>query len=122
MSYIYISVVGAVCKLAKQYWLATAARNTSDVLYSQENPENLEDLAAFMGLKCSKEQALDVWERHRNQSPHGNFNTYNLSVETIGMMNATMVNLLPKAMLDRYGLSEILSANESSYNAGKGSL
>jgi len=76
------------------------------VLSPQENPENLEELAAFMGLKCSKEQALDVWERHRNQSPHGNYNTYDLPVETIQMMNATMARLLPKAMLDRYGFSQ----------------
>ena len=85
--------------------MATVALDSLRVFSPQENPENLANLAAFMGLNSSKEQAFDAWERHRSHSLHGKFDTYDIPVETIEMMNATMVELLPKAMLERYGLS-----------------
>ena len=76
----------------------------SHVFYLQASPEVLVNLAAFMGLNCSKEHAVEVLNRHKNQSPHGNFDTYDLPVETIEYMNATMSKLLPEEMLARYGL------------------
>ena len=78
------------------------------MFYLQAIPEVLVDLAAFMGLDCSKEDAMEVLNRHKNQSPHGNFETYDLPVETIEYMNATMSKLLPEEMLTRYGLSTTL--------------
>ena len=73
--------------------------------YLQASPEVLADLAAFIGLNCSKEHAVEVLNRHKNQSPHGNVDTYNLPLETVECMNATTSKLLPEEMLARYGLS-----------------
>ena len=88
--------------------VGTGIANTRLVWYFlQVTPEALIDLAAFMGLNCSQEQARDVWERHRNLSPHGDFNTYELPEETMEFMNATMSKLLPEAILAQYGLPRI---------------
>ncbi|CAM9420279.1 unnamed protein product [Ascophyllum nodosum] len=92
-------------------WHTAFYKNESHVMFYEDLqaiPEILVDLAAFMGLDCSKEDAMEVLNRHRNQSPHGNFETYDLPVETIEYMNATMSKLLPEEMLTRYGLSTTL--------------
>ena len=71
----------------------------------QANHLLLVDLAAFMGLDCTPQQAYEVWELHRESSSHGGYETYGLPIETIEYMNATMSKLLPEEMLTRYGLS-----------------
>ncbi|CAM9420565.1 unnamed protein product [Ascophyllum nodosum] len=89
-------------------WHTTFYENESHVMFYEDlqaSPEVLADLAAFIGLNCSKEHAVEVLNRHKNQSPHGNFDTYDLPLETIEYMNATMSKLLPEEMLARYGLS-----------------
>ena len=91
-------------RLAQSTFLGLLCYN-SHVFYLQASPEVLVNLAAFMGLNCSKEHAVEVLNRHKNQSPHGNFDTCDLQVETIEYMNATMSKLLPEEMLARYGLS-----------------
>lgn len=75
--------------------------------FPQSKPEALADLARFMGLNASLEQMRNVHEMHQNHSPHGDFNTYELPLETIEYMNVTMAKLLPKEMLTRYGISPV---------------
>lgn len=72
----------------------------------QESEEPLRYLAAFMGLESSDEQLRKVWMKHRNQSPHGGFETYDLPAETINFMTTTMSRLLPEEMLTRYGVAQ----------------
>lgn len=62
-----------------------------------------------MGLESSDSQLRKVWEKHRNKSPHGGFETYGLPVETIDFMTATMAKLLPEEMLARYGVAQFPS-------------
>ena len=71
----------------------------------QTNPENLVDLAKFMGLDASLEEVQKVQETHHADSLHESFETYGLSREAIKYMNETMIRLLPQEMLARYGLS-----------------
>eukprot|EP00752_Nemacystus_decipiens_P009580 g8560.t1 len=63
------------------------------------------DLAAFMGLSCSEDQALRVWQSHQSASPHGDYTTYGLQPETLDLMNATMALLLPPEMSLHWGLT-----------------
>ncbi|CAM9704703.1 unnamed protein product, partial [Hapterophycus canaliculatus] len=62
------------------------------------------DLAAFMGLECSEEEALRVWESHQSAEAHGDYTTHGLRLETIEWMNATMARLLPPATAIHWGL------------------
>ena len=58
-----------------------------------------------MGLESSDEQLQKVWMKHRNQSPHGGFETYGLPAEIIDFMTTTMAKLLPDEMRTRYGVA-----------------
>lgn len=58
-----------------------------------------------MGLECSPELALKAWEGRRSPSFHRNYQSYGLPFETLEWMNDTMASLLPKALLDQYGLT-----------------
>lgn len=71
----------------------------------QESYQGLVDLAAFMGLRCTPEQALKVWKLHQNGSPHVDYTTYGLPSDTLQWMNATMARLLPEPMVLRWGLT-----------------
>lgn len=63
------------------------------------------DMAAFIGLACSPEQAFKVWESHRNPSPHGNFKSYpGLHADTIEWMTTIMGSLLPPPLALRWGV------------------
>lgn len=72
---------------------------------AQKTHEKLIGMAAFMGLACSREQALKVFEAHRNLSPHGNFTTHGLPAETIEWMTAIMARLLPPPLARRWGVT-----------------
>ncbi|CAM9463136.1 unnamed protein product [Ectocarpus sp. 6 AP-2014] len=71
----------------------------------QANPMGMIDLAAFMGLECSEDQARKVWESHQNAVPHGDYTTHGLQLGTIEWMNATMASLLPTAVSLHWGLN-----------------
>lgn len=73
----------------------------------QTHPHHLADLAAFLGLNCTPEEAEDVFQRHTYANPPGDYTTYGLSTETLAWMNATMSKTLPETMLARYGLTPI---------------
>ena len=62
------------------------------------------DLASFMGLDCSSEQAERVWQSHQSSAPPRDYSTQGLEVETIEWMNATMSRLLPVPVVYHYGL------------------
>ena len=62
-------------------------------------------LAEFMGLRCSEDQALKVWESHQTSSHRGDYTAHGLSVETIEWMNATMARLLPPVASLHWGLT-----------------
>lgn len=74
-------------------------------MVAQETHEGLVGMAAFMGLACSPKQALKVWEAHQSLSPHGNFTTHGLSMETIEWMTGIMARLLPPALARRWGVT-----------------
>ncbi|CAM9904786.1 unnamed protein product [Ascophyllum nodosum] len=89
-------------------WHTTFYKDVSHVMFYEDiktNPENLMDLANFMGLNASLEQVQEVQEAHETGSSHGSFETYGIPRETIEYMNETMIRLLPQEMLARYGLS-----------------
>lgn len=65
------------------------------------------ELASFMGLECTAEEANSIWRVDTNANPPGDWTTYGLSHETLEWMNTTMASLLPEAVLDRYGLTPI---------------
>lgn len=71
----------------------------------QGNHLGMIDLAAFMGLSCSEDQALEVWRSHQSASPHGDYTTYGLRKETLNLMNATMARLLPPEVSLHYGVA-----------------
>ncbi|CAM9146736.1 unnamed protein product, partial [Ectocarpus fasciculatus] len=56
----------------------------------QESHLGFIGIAGFMGLECSEEQASEVWNAHKQQSPDRGYGTHGLSVETITSMNTTM--------------------------------
>lgn len=62
------------------------------------------DLAAFMGLKCSSDQALEIWQSLREPSAGDDSTAYVLPPETLEWMDDTMSRLLPEPMLGRWGL------------------
>ena len=41
---------------------------------------------------------------HRDESSHGKYDTYGLTLETLEYMNGTMLKLSPEELLVRYGL------------------
>eukprot|EP00752_Nemacystus_decipiens_P012849 g11376.t1 len=91
-------------------WHTTALRDVSRVMsYEdlQEHPHHLMELAAFVGLNCTADEADDVWQRHAFVNRRGDYTEHGLSDETLKWMNATMAKILPEAMLDRYGLTSI---------------
>ena len=71
----------------------------------QAHPHHLIELAAFVGLDCTAEEADEVWQRHAFVNQRGDYTSYGLSIETLEWMNVTMATILPEAMLDRYGLA-----------------
>lgn len=70
----------------------------------QETHMVLIDLAGFIGLQCSEKQAEAVRDAHKNASPHGDYTTHGLLLDTILWMNATMARLLPGQLAVRWGL------------------
>lgn len=72
---------------------------------SQTNPGHLQDLAAFLGLDCSPDDAATVLRAHQYGNPPGEYTSVGLTFETLQWMNATMSAILPEAILSRYGLS-----------------
>lgn len=62
-------------------------------------------LAAFMGLSCSEEEALRVWQSHQSASSHGDYTTFGLAPDTLESMNATMARLLPPAVSLHWGVT-----------------
>eukprot|EP00904_Undaria_pinnatifida_P012542 jgi/Undpi1/8418/HiC_scaffold_25.g10886.m1 len=89
-------------------WHTQTAMNASShvVFYEtlQENYLGMIDLAGFMGLECSPEQAEKVWQSHQSSAPPRDYSAQGLKVETIEWMNATMARLLPVSMVFHYGL------------------
>lgn len=93
-----------------QKYVVTSMRT---VIYPLHHPNILKqashlgliDLAAFMGLGCTPEQALKVWLLHQNGSPHRDYTTYGLPSDTLIWMNATMARLLPEPMALRWGIT-----------------
>ncbi|CAM9389443.1 unnamed protein product [Scytosiphon promiscuus] len=73
--------------------------------WAQANYLGMIDLAAFMGLECSEEQARLVWESHQNAEPHGDYTTHGLRLDTIEWMNATMARLLPPVTAIQWGIT-----------------
>ncbi|CAM9389589.1 unnamed protein product [Scytosiphon promiscuus] len=71
----------------------------------KDNYRGLIDMAAFMGLNCSDDDAQRVWWSHRNAEPHGDYTTHGLEDETIVWMNATMARLLPPALAARWAIT-----------------
>lgn len=76
-----------------------------DATTAQKKSEALVGIAAFMGLQCSQEQALRVWNSHQHPLPRGNFSTYGLSPEIIEWMTAVMARLLPPPLAARWGVA-----------------
>ncbi|CAM9733943.1 unnamed protein product [Ectocarpus sp. 12 AP-2014] len=68
----------------------------------QRSHLGLIDIAGFMGLQCSEQQAAKVWIGRRHPSPSGGYASRDLSVETVSFMNATMARLLPPALALRW--------------------
>lgn len=62
-------------------------------------------LAAFMGLSCSEEEAMRVWQSHQSASSHSPYTTFGLPPETLNMMNATMARLLPPEASLHWGVT-----------------
>lgn len=71
----------------------------------QENHLHLIDMAAFMGLACSPDQAFKVWQLHSSESSRGDYTTHDLPGSTIEWMNATMSRLLPPNLALHWGLA-----------------
>lgn len=61
-------------------------------------------MAAFMGLRCSHEQAQRVWESHQMSSTHADYSTSGLPEELIEWMTAVMAKLLPPPMALQWGV------------------
>lgn len=89
-------------------WHTQTAMNASSHVIFYEDLQadylGMVDLAAFMGLDCSSEQAKHVWLSHQSSGPPRDYTTQGLEVETIEWMNATMARLLPVPMVYHYGL------------------
>lgn len=75
-------------------------------VFAQADPIHVIELASFLGLECTEEEAVELWRGDTTSTP-GNFMTHGLSHETLEFMNTTMASLLPEAMLERYGLTPI---------------
>ncbi|CAM9575188.1 unnamed protein product [Scytosiphon promiscuus] len=91
-------------------WHTTTLKDVSHVMFYEDlkdHPRHLADLAAFIGLDCTPEEAEDVFRRHTYANPPGDYTTYGLSTETIEWMNATMSKVLPEVMVTRYGLTPL---------------
>ncbi|CAB1106385.1 unnamed protein product [Ectocarpus sp. CCAP 1310/34] len=71
----------------------------------QRSHLGLIDIAGFMGLQCSEQQAAKVWIGRRHPSPSGGYASRGLSVETVSFMNATMARLLPPALALRWDVT-----------------
>lgn len=64
------------------------------------------EMAAFMGLDCTSEQAVKVWEAHRSSSTHGNFKTHpDLNEDLIEWMTDIMARLLPPPLALQWGVT-----------------
>lgn len=66
---------------------------SASTLSVQESHLGLIDVAAFMGLRCSEEQALKVWRSRRMAIRHGDYTNHGLPEETIEWMTITMGKL-----------------------------
>lgn len=89
-------------------WHASALKENSHVVFYEDLQANhlgMIELAAFMGLSCSEDQAFKVWQSHRNASPHGDYSTHGLPPGTLDWMKATMARLLPPEMSLHWGLT-----------------
>lgn len=73
-------------------------------LHTQESHLTMVGIAAFMGLRCTPEQAFHVWRTHQNELPHGDYTAHNLDDEVVEWMNATMGKLLPEPLARRWGV------------------
>lgn len=71
----------------------------------QANHMGMIELASFMGLSCSEDQAFHVWQFHQSASAHGGYTTRGLRPETVDWMNATMARLLPPEVSLHWGLT-----------------
>lgn len=80
-------------------------RVTDRKTFAQESHVGVMDLAAFMGLECTEQQALNVWHAHQESSSHGGYTSYGLSTDTLEWMNATMARLLPEPVARRWGIT-----------------
>ncbi|CAM9813455.1 unnamed protein product [Pylaiella littoralis] len=86
----------------------TVMSENSHVMFYDDMKANhlgMIELAAFMGLSCSADQALQVWESHQSSSSNSDYTTYGLPAETIGWMNTTMARLLPPVASLHWGLT-----------------
>ncbi|CAB1101820.1 unnamed protein product [Ectocarpus sp. CCAP 1310/34] len=106
MFYDDLQIFSACCCISN---LSAPVRGARRLFYTQSslkaNPMGMIDLAAFMGLECSEDQARNVWESHQNAIPHGDYTTHGLQLGTIEWMNATMASLLPTAVSLHWGLT-----------------
>lgn len=66
------------------------------------------NMAAFMGLECTSEQAMKAWEVHRSSSTHANFETHpDLNKNLIEWMTNIMARLLPPPLALRWDVTPI---------------
>lgn len=91
-------------------WHTETLGDSSIILLYEDLREDyayMVDLANFMGLECSLEQAKKVWLQHKHSSIPKSYSTSNLKTETIEWMNTTMAQLLPIELVNHYGLNPI---------------
>lgn len=93
--------------LSGWFFTVRAASLPIDLTPLQATHLGMIDLAAFMGLECSEQQALFVWESHQSSEVHGDYTTHGLRPETIEWMNATMARLLPPVTALHWGVNPI---------------
>lgn len=87
--------------------------------HPQASHHGLVDLAAFMGLTCSPDQALEVWRSQPIASPKGDYTTYGLPTSTLAWMDEIMSKLLPQPLLDRWGPAAHVSGTGAPGSASK---
>lgn len=73
----------------------------------QDSHLGLIGVAAFVGLRCSHEQATRVWNSHTISSSHGDYTSSGLTEEVIEWMTALMAKLLPPPLALRWGVIPI---------------
>lgn len=75
-----------------------------DLLNLDDGYKGIVGISEFLGLNCSSEFAINIWDKHKYPGTPKTYDDWGLGTDVVAFMNETMARILPIPLVYKYGL------------------